>query len=319
MSYSHLPCTLGQLLWLCSYVRVQKNKSGRLVSDDTNIAGTSAEHRQSTRRRRPPEDFSVKQLFSTLRQIGLALFTFAVIAWLIWRGAQAMEYNWQWYRIEPFFYRIVDGEFIWGPLYHGLIVTLQLAGISGLLAVIIGFITAFARLSNSLAGSMIATAYLEAIRNTPLIVQLFLFYFVLAPIFGIDRFWAGVLCLSFFEGSFAAEIIRGGIQGVDRGQYEAGDAIGLTAFDKYRYIIIPQSMSLILPPLTGLLISLIKHSAIVSVIAVSELTTTGLNLISDTFMAFEIWFIVAGIYLALTITLSIGVGQLEKKMKVVRR
>ena len=78
-------------------------------------------------------------------------------------------------------------------------------------------------------------------------------------------------------------------------------------------------MPLILPPLTGLLISLIKHSAIVSVIAVSELTTTGLNLIADTFMAFEIWFIVAGIYLALTITLSIGVGQLEKKMNVKRR
>ena len=73
-------------------------------------------------------------------------------------------------------------------------------------------------------------------------------------------------------------------------------------------------MPLILPPLTGLLISLIKHSAIVSVIAVAELTTTGLNLISDTFMAFEIWFIVAGIYLVLTISLSIGVGQLERKM-----
>ncbi|NND00559.1 MAG: amino acid ABC transporter permease, partial [Gammaproteobacteria bacterium] len=81
----------------------------------------------------------------------------------------------------------------------------------------------------------------------------------------------------------------------------------------------PQALPLILPPLTGLLISLIKHSAIVSVIAVAELTTTGLNLISDTFMAFEIWFIIAGIYLALTVTLSIAVGQLEKKMSIKRR
>lgn len=120
-----------------------------------------------------------------------------------------------------------------------------------------------------------------------------MFYFVLAPIFGIDRFWAGVLCLAAFEGSFAAEIIRGGIQAVERGQYEAGDATGLSKFDKYRYVIIPQALPLILPPLTGLLISLIKHSAIVSVIAVAELTTEGLNLISDTYMAFEIWFIVA--------------------------
>ena len=162
------------------------------------------------------------------RQVGSAVLTFMVIGWLIWRGAAAMEYNWQWYRVHPFFYRIVDGEFIWGPLYWGLLETLKLAIVSGILAILIGFITAFARMSNSRGGGLIATWYLEAIRNTPLLVQLFLFYFVLAPIFGIDRFWSGVLCLAFFEGSFAAEIIRGGIQGVDRGQFEASDSVGLT-------------------------------------------------------------------------------------------
>lgn len=289
------------------------------MSEDTTNSSSAPAIHDDDRRRRPPALFDLIGKIRILREIGFAILTFAVIGWLVWRGAQAMEYNWQWYRVEPFFYRVIDGEFIWGPLYHGLIVTLQLASVSGVLAVTIGFVTAIARMSNSRAGSMIATGYLEAIRNTPLIVQLFLFYFVLAPILGIDRFWAGVLCLAFFEGSFAAEIIRGGIQGVDRGQFEASDAIGLTTFNKYLYIVIPQSMPLILPPLTGLLISLIKHSAIVSVIAVSELTTTGLNLIADTFMAFEIWFIVAGIYLALTITLSIGVGQLERKMSVKRR
>ena len=279
---------------------------------------TAIEITDPARRARPPREVNLAEHLRTLREIGLALLTFAIIAWLIWRGALAMEYNWQWYRVSPFFYRIVDDEFIFGPLYWGLIQTLKLAFVAGIMAIIIGFVTAFARMSNSRAGGTIATCYLEAIRNTPLIVQLFLFYFVLAPILGIDRFWSGVLCLAFFEGSFAAEIIRGGIQGVERGQFEAGDAIGLTTFNKYRYIIVPQSMPLILPPLTGLLISLIKHSAIVSVSAVSELTTTGLNLISDTFMAFEIWFIIAGIYLALTITLSIGVGQLEKKLNVSR-
>jgi len=281
------------------------------VSKDVHINITD-----NDRRKRPPQLLDVAAYLRTLREVSIALITFMIIAWLIWRGALAMEYNWQWYRVSPFFYRIVDDEFIFGPLYWGLIETLKLAFIAGILAIVIGFVTAFARMSNSRAGSNIATFYLEAIRNTPLIVQLFLFYFVLAPIFGIDRFWAGVLCLAFFEGSFAAEIIRGGIQGVDRGQFEAGDATGLTTYNKYRYIIVPQSMPLILPPLTGLLISLIKHSAIVSVIAVSELTTTGLNLISDTFMAFEVWFIIAGIYLTLTITLSIGVGQLEKKLNV---
>lgn len=281
------------------------------MSTDTKINITD-----NNRRKRPPELLNVAAHLRRLREVSIAIFTFVIIGWLIWQGALAMEYNWQWYRVSPFFYRIVEGEFIFGPLYWGLMETLKLSSVAGIFAIIIGFITAFARMSDSRAGSIIATFYLEAIRNTPLIVQLFLFYFILAPIFGIDRFWAGVLCLAFFEGSFAAEIIRGGIQGVDRGQFEAGDAAGLTTYNKYRYIIVPQSMPLILPPLTGLLISLIKHSAIVSVIAVSELTTTGLNLISDTFMAFEIWFIIAGIYLALTITLSIGVGQLEKKLNV---
>ncbi|MFK7855864.1 MAG: amino acid ABC transporter permease [Granulosicoccus sp.] len=270
-------------------------------------------------RRRPALLFDARAFASTLGQVAMALLVFTVLGWLIWRGALAMEYNWQWYRVEPFFYRVIDGELIWGPLIKGLFVTLKLAGISGVVAILLGFIVAIARMSSSIAGRLIATWYLETIRNTPLLVQLFLFYFVLAPIFGMDRFWAGVLCLSFFEASFAAEIIRGGIQGVNKGQFEAGEAIGLNARDKFRFVVIPQALPLILPPLTGLIISLIKHSAIVSVIAVAELTTEGLNLISDTFMAFEVWFLVAGVYLALTITLSIGVSLFEKKLNSHRR
>ena len=263
---------------------------------------------------RHPKDPASSHIARSIWQILQAILVFGIIAWLIYAGAAAMEYRWQWYRVGPFFYRIVDGEFIAGPLIRGIIVTLQLAGVSSVLAILIGAFTAIGRMSNSIAGRSIATTYLEIIRNTPLLVQLFMFYFVLAPIFGIDRFWAGVLCLAAFEGSFAAEIIRGGIQAVDRGQYEAADATGLSKFDKYFCVILPQALPLILPPLTGLLISLIKHSAIVSVIAVAELTTEGLNLISDTYMAFEIWFIVAGMYLVLTTSLSVLVNILEVRM-----
>lgn len=254
-----------------------------------------------------------------LWQVGQAVLILGLVALLIWRGILAIDYNWQWYRVEPFFYRVIDGEIIWGPLVRGLLETLRLAGIAAILTLVLGVLTAFARLSRSISGRIVATWYLEAIRNTPLLVQLFLFYFVLAPIFGIDRFWAGVLCLAFFEGSFAAEIIRAGIVGVDRGQYESADAIGLSQVDKYRYIVLPQALPLILPPLTGLLISLIKHSAIVSVIAVAELTTEGMNLIADTFMAFEVWFLVAGIYLAVTITLSVAVSLFEWKLNKTKR
>ena len=263
---------------------------------------------------RHPKDPASSHIARSIWQISQAILVFGIIAWLIYAGAAAMEYRWQWYRVGPFFYRMVDGEFIAGPLIRGIIVTLQLAGVSSVLAILIGAFTAIGRMSNSIAGRSIATTYLEIIRNTPLLVQLFMFYFVLAPIFGIDRFWAGVLCLAAFEGSFAAEIIRGGIQAVERGQYEAADATGLSKFDKYFCVILPQALPLILPPLTGLLISLIKHSAIVSVIAVAELTTEGLNLISDTYMAFEIWFIVAGMYLVLTTSLSVLVNILEVKM-----
>ena len=267
---------------------------------------------------RHPKDPASSHIARSIWQILQAILVFGIIAWLIYAGAAAMEYRWQWYRVGPFFYRIVDGEFIAGPLIRGIIVTLQLAGVSSVLAILIGASTAIGRMSNSIAGRSIATTYLEIIRNTPLLVQLFMFYFVLAPIFGIDRFWAGVLCLAAFEGSFAAEIIRGGIQAVDRGQYEAADATGLSKFDKYFCVILPQALPLILPPLTGLLISLIKHSAIVSVIAVAELTTEGLNLISDTYMAFEIWFIVAGMYLVLTTSLSVLVNILEVRMNRAR-
>jgi len=267
---------------------------------------------------RHPKDPASSHIARSIWQILQAILVFGIIAWLIYAGAAAMEYRWQWYRVGPFFYRIVDGEFIAGPLIRGIIVTLQLAGVSSVLAILIGAFTAIGRMSNSIAGRSIATTYLEIIRNTPLLVQLFMFYFVLAPIFGIDRFWAGVLCLAAFEGSFAAEIIRGGIQAVERGQYEAADATGLSKFDKYFCVILPQALPLILPPLTGLLISLIKHSAIVSVIAVAELTTEGLNLISDTYMAFEIWFIVAGMYLVLTTSLSVLVNILEVKMSRTR-
>ena len=267
---------------------------------------------------RHPKDPASSHIARSIWQISQAILVFGIIAWLIYAGAAAMEYRWQWYRVGPFFYRMVDGEFIAGPLIRGIIVTLQLAGVSSVLAILIGAFTAIGRMSNSIAGRSIATTYLEIIRNTPLLVQLFMFYFVLAPIFGIDRFWAGVLCLAAFEGSFAAEIIRGGIQAVDRGQYEAADATGLSKFDKYFCVILPQALPLILPPLTGLLISLIKHSAIVSVIAVAELTTEGLNLISDTYMAFEIWFIVAGMYLVLTTSLSVLVNILEVRMNRAR-
>jgi polar amino acid transport system permease protein len=167
-------------------------------------------------------------------------------------------------------------------------------------------------LSHSIVGRSLARCYLEIIRNTPLLVQLYLFYFVIAPILGIERFWTGVFCLSVFEGSFATEIIRAGIQAVPAGQWEAAASLGLSRYVTMRRVILPQALRLIFPPMTGLAVSLIKHSAIVSVIAIFDLTNEARNVIADTFMTFEIWLTTAAIYLLITISLSIFVGYLEK-------
>ncbi|MGI9503096.1 MAG: amino acid ABC transporter permease, partial [Geminicoccaceae bacterium] len=193
---------------------------------------------------------------SPLIDIAQFVILVAALMWLVFSGAQAMEYNWQWYRVPRYLYRVVDGEFILGHLLKGLVVTFKLTGASMVLTVTIGLATALLRMSASFSGRLLATVYLEAVRNTPLLVQLFIFYFVIAPIIGIDRFWTGVLCLAFFEGSFAAEIIRAGIQSVARGQLEAADSLGFTKFDRFRDIVLPQAIPLILPPMTGLIINL---------------------------------------------------------------
>lgn len=247
--------------------------------------------------------------------IQFALFAGALL-WLTLRGAEQMGYNWQWYAIPRHFWRVIDGELIWGPFMRGLFITLEIAFWCTGLTLLVGLITALLRMSNSFAGRTLATTYLELVRNTPLLVQLYLFYFVLSPILGIDRFWTGVICLTFYEATFVAEIIRAGILSVERGQWEASSAVGLDRRDTYRYVVLPQAVPLMLPPLTGQIINLIKHSAVVSVIAVADLTTEGRNLIADTFMSFEVWFTVAGMYLVLTVSLSLFVSWLEHRMRV---
>lgn len=226
-----------------------------------------------------------------------------------------MPYNWQWYRIPPFFFRIVDGDLIWGPFVRGLVVTLRIVGWSALLAMVAGLCIALLRLSRSFAGHGLATVYLELVRNTPLLVQMYLFYFVLSPILGIDRFWTGVLALAFFEASFISEIVRGGILSVPRGQWEAASALGMRSTAVYARVVLPQALPLMLPPLTSSLVNLIKSSAIVSTIALFDLTNEGRNAIADTFMAFEIWLTIAAVYLVLTLSLSGLAAWLEARAR----
>jgi polar amino acid transport system permease protein len=259
----------------------------------------------------PKAPFAWRRL-SDLVQFGLFA---GLIVWATVYGASRMGYNWQWYRVPRYFFREIDGEIYLGPLAKGLLVTLEISALALVLTVAFGLVAAILRQSGSLVGGALVRIYVEAIRNTPLLVQLYLFYFVLSPILGIDRYWTGVLCLAVFEGAFAAEIFRAGIEGVPKGQWEAGRSLGLTTARLYRHIVLPQALRLVLPPLTGLSVSLVKHSAIVSVIAVFDLTNEGRNVIADTFLTFEIWLAVAAVYLAVTGTMSAAVGVLERRLK----
>ena len=136
----------------------------------------------------------------------------------------------------------------------------------------------------------------------------------MSPVLDIGAFASAVLALSLFEGAYAAEILRAGIVSLHRGQWEAAHSLGLGAFDAYRYVILPQAVHRLLPPLAGQAISLIKDSSLLSTIAVYDLTMQGQKIVSETFLAFEIWFTVAAIYLVMTFGLSLAVRALERRM-----
>ena len=239
----------------------------------------------------------------------------AVIVWASYTGAQKMGYNWQWYQIPKYFYRFTDDGFQVGEIITGLWATIVLSLTSFILATVLGLGVALLRLSELVVGKSVAVTYLEFVRNIPLLVLLYLFYYVLGPVFGFDRWTAAVLTLAVFHSALISEIFRAGINSVANGQWEAAASIGMSRAQAYRYIILPQSVRFMLPPLTGEVVHLIKSSAIVSVIAVAELTTIGRNIISDTYMSFEVWFTIAAVYLALTLVLSFGVSAVEKRFQ----
>ena len=245
---------------------------------------------------------------------GLEFFFLVLLGgWFIYRGSGRIGYNWQWYRVPHYLFTVENGVFVPGPLLEGLWVTLEITLWSLALASIIGLSTALLRLSGSTVGRVLARMYLEVIRNTPLLVQIFFLYFVLAPIFELERFTAAVVALSLFEGAYASEIFRAGIVSVQQGQWEAAYSLGLSSFDTYSRVIFPQAFQRILPSLTGQAVSLVKDSALVSTIAVYDLTMQGRTIISETFLTFEIWFTVAAIYLCITFSLSLLVSLLEKR------
>lgn len=201
-----------------------------------------------------------------------------------------------------------------GPMLRGLFVTLYISFFSIILAIIIGIFTGLARVSSNPFFKKLSVIYIELIRGTPLLVQIFIFYFFIGTVLDLSRMTAGVLALAVFTGAYIAEIVRAGIQSVHRGQMEAARSLGMSYTQAMRMVILPQAFKRTLPPMAGQFISLIKDSSLVSVISITDLTKSGREVVASTFSPFEVWFTVALMYLVLTSGLSYLVQVLEKRM-----
>lgn len=256
------------------------------------------------------------------------------VAYFYWQVQAELQYEWSWHLIPQFLMKHKNGE--WAPnfLLEGFFTTIRLSIWATLLAIIVGTVMGLARVSQSRFARLTSRTYVELVRNLPPIVLIFISYFFLSAqlsqVLALDsviqdlppwlhsfltlffskpsqfvQFITGVITLGLYEGAYITEIVRGGINSVHRGQWEASASLGFNRFDQLRLVILPQSLKVIIPPLAGQFISTIKDSAILSVISIQELTFQGIELMSSTYLIFEIWITITMLYLTLTLGCSL--------------
>lgn len=205
----------------------------------------------------------------------------------------------------------------WPQLLHGALVTVEITAVSLLLGCVLGLLIGIGRLNprrRIVYG--VCTAYLAAIRGTPLLVQLFIWFFGL-PEFGImlPAFACGMLGLGIYSAAYVSEIVRGAIQSVDRGQVEAARSIGLSAGQAMRSVILPQAIVRMIPPLGNEFIALIKNSALVSLLTIHDLMHEGQKIISVSYRSLEVYLAIAVIYFILTGLTTLALGRLEVRLR----
>lgn len=221
---------------------------------------------------------------------------------------------------------IVYREWRPGILLQGMWITLKVSVYAIIFGIIIGLIGGIARLSDNPALKWSAITYVEIVRGSPLLVQIFIWYFVLATLINqlmmkwgmpeISAVWYGIASLACFTGAYVTEIVRAGIQSIHKGQTEASRSLGMTYAQSMYHVILPQAMRRILPPLAGQFISLIKDSSLLGIIAVRELTKATREAITVSLQPYEFWFMCAGLYLILTFALSMFVQHLERRLAI---
>ncbi|PLR69273.1 MULTISPECIES: amino acid ABC transporter permease [Bacillaceae] len=212
-----------------------------------------------------------------------------------------------------FWNSLIDNK---GVFLDAMLVTLQLTVVSILIGIVIGLFFAILKISKLKVLSIISDAYIYLVRGTPLIVQIFILYFGFSGLFLIPDFWAASLALAFHNGAYIAEIFRGTIQSIDKGQMEAGRSLGMTRGLTMRRIIMPQAFRRALPPLGNQVIIGLKDSSLAAFISINELFNVATTLGSNNFDEMTFLLIVAVYYLILVAILTLIVNGLEKKMSI---
>lgn len=269
------------------------------------------------------------------RALRYAAYAAFVLVLVVVVARADLRYTWRW---DEFSTRWA--HLLWG----GLVLTLEVSLASMVLALPLGVLIGLCRTSHDPGARLLGFGYVEVFRGTPLLVQVMIWYFVLSEPLGLarfgeaqllvlgplnealgaprvqpDRLAAAVVALSCFASSYIAEIVRAGVQSIDRGQMEAARSLGLTHVQAMRHVVVPQALRRILPPLASEFIALVKDSSLASVIGLVELTQATRNVQSGAYMTFEPWLVTAALYLMINVVLSLGVRLLERRLGVARR
>jgi polar amino acid transport system permease protein len=265
-------------------------------------------------------------------------------AFLAHRVAGELHYRWDWPALLPYLLHRQEEGWAAGTLLTGFVMTVKLSLWAMLLATLLGTFAGLLRVGRGPLGRLAAGSYVELVRNLPPLVLIFIVYFfigervlallgvedllraaapgtreLLAVLFApperLPGFFAGLATLVLYEAAYIAEIVRAGIQSIERGQWEAARALGMTRAQQLRLVILPQAIRRVLPALAGQFISTIKDSAIVSVVSIPELTFQGLEVMAATYRTFEVWITIAALYFLLTFACSLGVRRLEISLR----
>lgn len=230
--------------------------------------------------------------------------------------AYSIDYDWEWKRALKLIFYFENGSIYSGVLFKGLLQTILISFFSLILAFIVGFLSALLRISQYYSLKAISFIYVESLRNTPLIIQIFISYFIISNIFQLDGYYAAIVAISLFEGAYISEIVRGSILSISKDQWDVSLALGMNRRQTIMHIILPQSFTIMLPSLGNIAVSTVKDSSLISIISVYELTFNAQKAVSENFLSFEVWFLVAFIYVFINIIIINLLKIFEKYMEV---